>query len=74
MRRRMYWLLFQADKSTACLRARTICLRLEDAAALRLPSEVDDEQITPDGIMAQPLNQVPVLTGFNVTTNLFRYV
>jgi hypothetical protein len=45
IRRRIYWvrsdqssdyrsfeqLLFQADKSTACLRARTICLRLDDA-------------------------------------------
>lgn len=32
IRRRIYWLLFQADKSTACMRARSINLRLEDAA------------------------------------------
>ncbi|ORY23040.1 fungal-specific transcription factor domain-domain-containing protein [Naematelia encephala] len=72
MRRRIYWLLFQADKSTACLRARTICLRLEDAANLRLPSEVDDEFITPNGIHPQPLGRTPLIAGFNVNTNLFR--
>jgi hypothetical protein len=32
IRRRLYWLLFQADKSSACMRARSINLRLEDAA------------------------------------------
>ncbi|ORX39881.1 fungal-specific transcription factor domain-domain-containing protein [Kockovaella imperatae] len=72
MRRRIYWLLFQADKSTACLRARTICLRLEDAANLMLPSEVDDEQITPAGILPQPFGKTPLITGFNIATNLFR--
>ena len=37
IRRRIYWLLFQADKSTACMRARSINLRLEDAAVSYLP-------------------------------------
>lgn len=72
VRRRIYWLLFQADKSTACLRARTICLRLEDAQGLRLPSEVDDEQITAAGVLPQPVGQTPLISGFNVVTNLFR--
>jgi len=72
IRRRIYWLLFQADKSSACLRARTICLRLEDAAALRLPTEVDDEQITSSGIAPQPLGRTPLISGFNINTNLFR--
>lgn len=72
MRRRMFWLLFQADKSTACLRARTIALRLEDAAALRLPSEVDDEQITAAGILPQPIGRTPLISGFNIATHLFR--
>jgi hypothetical protein len=72
IRRRIYWLLFQADKSSACLRARTICLRLEDAQGLRLPAEVDDEQITVNGILPQPIGQTPVLAGFNIVTNLFR--
>lgn len=72
IRRRIYWLLFQADKSTACMRARTICLRLEDAPGLRLPTEVDDEQITANGILPQPLGRTPTITGFNIVTNLFR--
>ena len=68
-------------------RARTINLRLDDAAvsistsqlghrliiqALRLPSEVDDEQITSAGIMPQPLGRTPLIVGFNVNTKLFR--
>ncbi|OCF71847.1 hypothetical protein I204_07107 [Kwoniella mangroviensis CBS 8886] len=72
MRRRMYWLLFQADKSTACLVTRTICLPLEDAHNLLLPAEVDDEMITCDGILPQPPETTPLITGFNVNTNLFR--
>ncbi|WVQ78291.1 hypothetical protein IAT38_000376 [Cryptococcus sp. DSM 104549] len=51
MRRRVYWLLFQADKSSACTRARTICLRLDDA---------------------NPPDRTPLITGFNIVTNLFR--
>ena len=72
MRRRMYWLLFQADKSTACLRARTINLRLEDAADLCLPTEVDDEHITFNGIEPQALGRTPLISGFNTVTKLFR--
>lgn len=72
IRRRIYWLLFQADKSSACMRARTICLRLEDAPGLCLPTEVDDEQITSNGILPQPIGMTPVIAGFNIVTNLFR--
>lgn len=72
IRRRIYWLLFQADKSTACMRARTICMRLEDAPGLSLPTEVDDEQITAAGILPQPSGRTPTIVGFNIVTNLFR--
>lgn len=72
IRRRIYWLLFQADKSTACNRSRTINLRLDDAPGLCLPTEVDDEQITPDGIIPQPPGRTPTIAGFNIVTNLFR--
>ncbi|KAK6902948.1 hypothetical protein I203_108209 [Kwoniella mangroviensis CBS 8507] len=53
-------------------RARTICLPLEDAHNLLLPAEVDDEMITCDGILPQPPETTPLITGFNVNTNLFR--
>nr|XP_019013539.1 uncharacterized protein I206_01609 [Kwoniella pini CBS 10737]OCF52320.1 hypothetical protein I206_01609 [Kwoniella pini CBS 10737] len=72
IRRRIYWLLFQADKSTACLVARSICLPLEDAHDLMLPAEVDDDMITPEGILPQPPGTTPLITGFNVNTHLFR--
>lgn len=39
---------------------------------LRLPTEVDDELITPNGIMPQPAGKTPLISGFNVNTNLFR--
>ena len=39
---------------------------------LMLPSEVDDDQITPTGILPQPFGKTPLITGFNITTNLFR--
>ncbi|WVQ70063.1 uncharacterized protein L199_008287 [Kwoniella botswanensis] len=60
MRRRVYW------------RARTICLPLEDAHDLLLPAEIDDEMITCDGILPQLPETTPLITGFNVNTNLFR--
>ena len=40
--------------------------------ALRLPSEVDDEQITPNAIHPQPIGRTPLIAGFNISTNLFR--
>jgi hypothetical protein len=43
-----------------------------DIQALRLPSEVDDEQITSAGILPQPLDRIPLIVGFNVNTSLFR--
>lgn len=78
------------------MRARSINLRLEDAAVrhvfaqhvfrfffvtrqvrlttkqLRLPAEVDDEQITSSGIMPQPIGRTPIIAGFNIVTDLFR--
>ncbi|ODN98524.1 hypothetical protein L198_03770 [Cryptococcus wingfieldii CBS 7118] len=72
MRRRMFWLLFQTDKSTACLLSRPIYLRLDDVADLQLPLEIDDEYITYNGVSPQPREQVSLITGFNVMTNLNR--
>ncbi|ODO10748.1 hypothetical protein I350_01345 [Cryptococcus amylolentus CBS 6273] len=72
MRRRMFWLLFQTDKSTACLLSRPIYLRLDDVADLQLPLEIDDEYITYNGVSPQPCEQVSLITGFNVMTNLNR--
>jgi hypothetical protein len=43
-----------------------------DNQTLRLPSEVDDEQITSVGILPQPMDRTPLIVGFNVNTSLFK--
>lgn len=43
-----------------------------DDQTLRLPSEVDDEQITSVGILPQPMDRTPLIVGFNVNTSLFK--
>ena len=45
---------------------------MSDMQQLRLPAEVDDEQITPSGILPQPLGRTPIIAGFNIVTDLFR--
>lgn len=40
--------------------------------ALLLPTEVDDEQITANGILPQPFGRTSLIAGFNINTNLFR--
>ena len=39
---------------------------------MSLPTEVDDEQITSNGILPQPIGKTPLISGFNINTNLFR--
>ncbi|WRT67149.1 uncharacterized protein IL334_004115 [Kwoniella shivajii] len=53
-------------------RARAICLPLDDAYDLCLPTEVDDDMITRAGILPQPSGTTPLIAGFNVNTSLFR--
>ncbi|KAL7423959.1 hypothetical protein Q5752_001544 [Cryptotrichosporon argae] len=72
VRRRIYWLLYQADKSTACLRSRTMLLRAADAPELVFPSAIDDEHITALGYLPQPADRPSVLSGFNVVATLFQ--
>ncbi|KAF8964178.1 fungal-specific transcription factor domain-containing protein [Flammula alnicola] len=47
VRRRIFWLLFGADKSMSILLGRPICLRDEDCT-VHFPKELDDEYITPN--------------------------
>ncbi|EJD35204.1 hypothetical protein AURDEDRAFT_117434 [Auricularia subglabra TFB-10046 SS5] len=70
MRRRTFWLLFSADKSMSILLGRPICLRDEDCT-LHFPKEVDDEYITPNGILPQPAGKTAIVSGLNYCSRIF---
>ncbi|KAF8312542.1 hypothetical protein DL93DRAFT_2114966, partial [Clavulina sp. PMI_390] len=70
IRRRVFWLLFGADKSMAILLGRPICLRDEDCT-LHFPKEVDDEYITFNGILEQPRGTTAIVSGLNYITRIF---
>ncbi|KAG8936391.1 hypothetical protein FRC02_002615 [Tulasnella sp. 418] len=70
VRRRVFWLLFGADKSMAVLLGRPICLRDEDCT-LHFPREVDDEYITAHAILPQPPHKTAIISGFNYITRIF---
>ncbi|PAV16889.1 quinate utilization pathway activator [Pyrrhoderma noxium] len=70
IRRRTFWLLFGADKSMSILLGRPICLRDEDCT-LHFPKEVDDEYITPNGILPQPHGKTAIVSGLNYISRIF---
>ncbi|KAG8787118.1 hypothetical protein FRC15_009960 [Serendipita sp. 397] len=70
VRRRVFWLLFGADKSMSILLGRPICLRDEDCT-LHFPKEVDDEYITATAILPQPAGKTAIVSGLNYITRIF---
>ncbi|KAF8558233.1 hypothetical protein OG21DRAFT_1220439 [Imleria badia] len=70
VRRRIFWLLFGADKSTSILLARPICLRDEDCT-VHFPKEVDDEYITPSAYLPQPHGKTAIVSGLNYISRIF---
>jgi len=70
MRRRVFWLLFGADKLMSILLGRPICLRDEDCT-LHFPKEVDDEYITHNGILPQPPGKTAIVSGLNYISRIF---
>jgi len=70
IRRRTFWLLFDADKSMSILLGRPICLRDEDCT-VHFPKEVDDEFITPTGILPQPHGKTALVSGLNYISRIF---
>ncbi|KAL5501653.1 hypothetical protein ACEPAH_8913 [Sanghuangporus vaninii] len=70
VRRRTFWLLFGADKSMSILLGRPICLRDEDCT-VHFPKEVDDEYITPNGILPQPAGKTAIISGLNYISRIF---
>ncbi|KAF9077532.1 fungal-specific transcription factor domain-containing protein [Rhodocollybia butyracea] len=70
IRRRIFWLLFGADKSMSILLGRPICLRDEDCS-VHFPKELDDEYITPSAYLPQPHGKTAVVSGLNYTSRIF---
>ncbi|KAG8873863.1 hypothetical protein FRB98_008757 [Tulasnella sp. 332] len=70
VRRRAFWLVFGADKSSAVLLNRPICLRDEDCT-VHFPTEVDDEYITARAILPQPPHKTAIISGFNYISRIF---
>jgi len=52
------------------LLGRPICLRDEDCT-LHFPKEVDDEYITPNGILPQPHGKTAIVSGLNYISRIF---
>ncbi|KAJ7696030.1 fungal-specific transcription factor domain-containing protein [Mycena rosella] len=70
IRRRVFWLLFGADKSMSILLGRPICLRDEDCT-LHFPKELDDEYITPSAYLPQPHGKTAIVSGLNYASRIF---
>ncbi|KAJ3937594.1 MAG: fungal-specific transcription factor domain-containing protein [Lentinula lateritia] len=70
VRRRIFWLLFGADKSMSILLGRPICLRDEDCS-VHFPKELDDEYITPSAYLPQPHGKTALVSGLNYTSRIF---
>ncbi|KAJ7288465.1 fungal-specific transcription factor domain-containing protein [Mycena rebaudengoi] len=70
VRRRIFWLLFGADKSMSILLGRPICLRDEDCT-LHFPKELDDEYITPSAYLPQPHGKTAIVSGLNYASRIF---
>ncbi|GLB38250.1 putative fungal specific transcription factor [Lyophyllum shimeji] len=70
VRRRIFWLLFGADKSMSILLGRPICLRDEDCT-VHFPKELDDEYITPSAYLPQPHGKTATVSGLNYISRLF---
>jgi hypothetical protein len=70
VRRRVFWLLFGADKSMSILLGRPICLRDEDCT-VHFPKELDDEYITPSAYLPQPHGKTAIVSGLNYISRIF---
>ncbi|RXW24487.1 hypothetical protein EST38_g1386 [Candolleomyces aberdarensis] len=70
VRRRIFWLLFGADKSMSILLGRPISLRDEDCT-VHFPKELDDEYITPSAYLPQPHGKTAIVSGLNYISRIF---
>ncbi|WVQ89304.1 hypothetical protein IAS59_003060 [Cryptococcus gattii] len=63
LRKRVFWLIYGSDRTTAALTDRPLLLSDYDIT-VQEPLEVDDGFITNAGCLAQPIDSVPIIAGF----------
>ncbi|KAK4686266.1 DNA mismatch repair protein PMS2, partial [Tremellales sp. Uapishka_1] len=72
-RRRVFFLIYNADKFEAASRAKPVLLRSDEfmgPEATNFPAEIDDDSITVHGYSPPSAGSIPVITGFNILTRL----
>ncbi|ADV21200.1 hypothetical protein CNC03930 [Cryptococcus gattii WM276] len=70
--RRMFWLMYGADKTLAFTGAFPAFFHEDDCASVALPEDIDDEYLTKEGYIKQPESYTSVLSGFRYISDLFR--
>ncbi|OWZ27304.1 hypothetical protein C356_06720 [Cryptococcus neoformans c45] len=71
LRKRVFWLIYGSDRTTAALTDRPLLLSDYDIT-VQEPLEVDDGLITNAGCLPQPIDSVPIIAGFVRVTRVFR--
>ncbi|KAE8537627.1 hypothetical protein D1P53_006336 [Cryptococcus gattii VGV] len=70
--RRMFWLMYGADKTLAFTGAFPAFFHEDDCASVALPEDIDDEYLTEEGYIKQPESYTSVLSGFRYISHLYR--
>ncbi|KJD99484.1 hypothetical protein I311_06945 [Cryptococcus gattii NT-10] len=70
--RRMFWLMYGADKTLAFTGAFPAFFHEDDCASVALPEDIDDEYLAEEGYIKQPESYTSVLSGFRYISHLYR--
>ncbi|ODO07311.1 hypothetical protein L198_00890 [Cryptococcus wingfieldii CBS 7118] len=72
LRRRMFWLMYGADKTFSAIAALPLYFHEDDCASVALPEDLDDAYISTEGRTTQPEGCVSPLCGFRYVSYLYR--
>ncbi|WVQ71033.1 hypothetical protein IAR50_000558 [Cryptococcus sp. DSM 104548] len=72
LRRRMFWLVYGADKTFSSITSLPLYFHEDDCASVALPEDLDDVYISKEGRTAQPEGHVSPLCGFRYVSYLYR--
>ncbi|WVR05805.1 hypothetical protein IAU60_002830 [Kwoniella sp. DSM 27419] len=70
--RRIFWLMYGADKSLSAVEGTPVFFHEDDCLDVAFPEEIDDEYITEHGLLSQPKDYTPLLSGFAYISKLHR--
>ncbi|WVQ85310.1 hypothetical protein IAT38_007475 [Cryptococcus sp. DSM 104549] len=72
LRRRMFWLMYGADKTFAAIEGVPVFFHEDDCANVALPDDIDDEYFTEDERLTQPDGYTSTLCGFRYISQMHR--